>query len=38
MIIYVDIDETICESPPSREYEEAVPHSDRMERNHRKTI
>tara|TARA_R110002074_G_scaffold6895_4_gene30555 strand:+ start:52 stop:360 length:309 start_codon:yes stop_codon:yes gene_type:complete len=30
MIIYVDIDETICESPPSREYEEAVPHSDRI--------
>jgi len=30
MIIYVDIDETICESPPSREYGEAVPHLDRI--------
>tara|TARA_R110000824_G_scaffold53249_3_gene147501 strand:+ start:7637 stop:7948 length:312 start_codon:yes stop_codon:yes gene_type:complete len=25
MIIYVDIDETICISPPSREYEKATP-------------
>jgi predicted mannosyl-3-phosphoglycerate phosphatase (HAD superfamily) len=24
-VIYVDIDETICESPKSREYENAVP-------------
>lgn len=30
MIIYVDIDETICESPSSREYGEAVPHLDRI--------
>ena len=25
MIIYVDIDETICVSPPSRDYSQAVP-------------
>ena len=25
MIIYIDIDETICESPPDRDYTQAVP-------------
>ena len=30
MIIYVDIDETICQSPPSREYSEAVPMPNRI--------
>ena len=25
MIIYVDIDETICETPPDRDYAKAVP-------------
>ena len=30
MIIYVDIDETICQSPPSRNYAEAVPTINRI--------
>jgi len=25
MIIYIDIDETICESPPDRDYSKAIP-------------
>ena len=32
MIIYVDIDETICISPESRNYSEAVPIMDRIEK------
>ena len=32
MIIYVDIDETICESPESRDYSLAVPLRDRIEK------
>ena len=31
MIIYVDVDETICISPPSRDYAEAIPLPDRIE-------
>ena len=30
MIIYVDVDETICRSPESRNYEEAVPIIDHI--------
>jgi CMP-N,N'-diacetyllegionaminic acid synthase len=33
--IYVDIDETICSSPGSRDYSEAVPHMDRISRINR---
>jgi hypothetical protein len=32
MIIYVDIDETICESPESRDYSLAVPLKERIEK------
>ena len=32
MIIYVDIDETICESPPSRDYSLAAPIENHIER------
>jgi len=32
MIIYVDIDETICRSPENRDYSLAVPFQDRIER------
>ena len=32
MKIYVDIDETICTTPGSRDYSEAVPHPERIER------
>ena len=32
MIIYVDIDETICETPDSRDYREAQPLSDRIDK------
>lgn len=36
MVIYVDIDETICDSPPlidgKRDYTKAVPYNDRIER------
>ena len=32
MIIYVDIDETICVSPESRDYSLAVPIQDRIDR------
>lgn len=31
MIIYVDIDETICISPESRDYSQAIPNSDRID-------
>jgi len=32
MIIYVDIDETICVSPPSREYDKAAPLTARIKK------
>jgi len=32
MIIYVDIDETICKSPESRDYAQAVPIMERVEK------
>jgi len=32
MIIYVDIDETICNTPESRDYNESRPIPDRIER------
>ena len=32
MIIYVDIDETICKSPENRDYSQAVPYTDRIKR------
>lgn len=32
MIIYVDIDETICLTPPSRDYSKAVPIYDRIKK------
>ena len=32
MVIYVDIDETICNSPEDRDYSRAVPMVDRIER------
>jgi len=32
MIYYVDIDETICESPKSRNYAEATPLPERIEK------
>ena len=32
MIIYVDIDETICNAPESRDYNESKPIPDRIER------
>tara|TARA_R100000008_G_C3567049_1_gene159719 strand:- start:333 stop:638 length:306 start_codon:yes stop_codon:yes gene_type:complete len=32
MIIYVDIDETICESPEDRDYSKAHPFGDRIEK------
>lgn len=35
MIIYVDIDETICRSPENRDYSLAVPFQDRIERINR---
>jgi histidinol phosphatase-like enzyme len=31
-IIYVDIDETICTSPPSRKYAEAIPIKENIEK------
>jgi len=31
-IIYVDIDETICTSPPSRKYTEAIPIKENIEK------
>lgn len=31
MIIYVDIDETICDTPPSRDYSQATPKAERIE-------
>lgn len=31
-IYYVDIDETICDSPPSRDYSQATPFPDRIEK------
>ena len=30
MIIYVDIDETICQTPDSRDYNQSVPMNDRI--------
>jgi len=30
VIIYVDIDETICETPPSRDYSQATPKTERI--------
>jgi hypothetical protein len=30
MIIYIDIDETICTSPPNRNYAEAVPNMENI--------
>ena len=35
MIIYVDIDETICKSPESRDYAQAVPMMERVEKINR---
>jgi len=35
MIIYVDIDETICRSPENRDYSLAVPFQDRIEKINR---
>lgn len=32
MIIYVDIDETICKTPADRDYSKSVPIQDRIER------
>lgn len=32
MIIYVDVDETICESPESRDYSKAVPIMENIEK------
>ncbi len=32
MVIYVDIDETICNSPEDRDYSRAVPMQDRIEK------
>ncbi len=32
MIIYVDIDETICESPEDRNYANAIPIQERIDR------
>lgn len=32
MIIYVDIDETICRSPESRDYKDAIPIIENIER------
>ena len=32
MLIYVDIDETICESPKDRDYAKATPVKDRIEK------
>ena len=32
MIIYVDIDETICDTPESRNYELSSPINDRIEK------
>tara|TARA_Y100001973_G_scaffold56105_1_gene82924 strand:+ start:157 stop:465 length:309 start_codon:yes stop_codon:yes gene_type:complete len=32
MIIYVDIDETICISPKNRDYSQAIPNSDRIDK------
>ena len=32
MIIYVDIDETICETPDSRDYNNSVPIKERIEK------
>ena len=32
MIIYVDVDETICESPESRDYSKAVPIVENIEK------
>jgi dTDP-glucose 4,6-dehydratase len=32
MIIYVDVDETICISPPTRDYAQALPLPGRIER------
>lgn len=31
MVIYVDIDETICDTPESRDYNVAIPKKDRIE-------
>jgi histidinol phosphatase-like enzyme len=31
-IIYVDIDETICQSPPNRKYAEAIPIKENIEK------
>lgn len=35
MIIYVDIDETICKSPEDRDYSKALPLFDRIEKINR---
>ena len=32
MVIYVDIDETICKSPESRDYSQAQPMTERIEK------
>ncbi len=32
MIVYVDIDETICETPDNRNYELSTPNKDRIEK------
>jgi len=32
MIIYIDIDETICESPPDRNYKNAIPIKSNIEK------
>ena len=32
MVIYVDIDETICKSPESRDYSQAIPMQERIEK------
>ena len=32
MVIYVDIDETICKSPESRDYSLAIPMQERIEK------
>ena len=32
MLIYIDIDETICQTPPSRDYSKAIPNIENIKR------